>query len=186
MVRGLLSEGARASEVLGGAEFAGRGDLDRLLTEWRSLLKQLAAAPALTLANGGSRSADVGGTKTEGGERTAQGGSGQAAETQLRSAAAGSARGSAGRSNGSDRANGAGQSLAVARAAAMLRTRWDELRAAAQQQLARLPRGTLPELPPLSAEQRRPISHRLGQVTATGSQPRSSGSSAVGAKGAFY
>lgn len=43
-VRALVAEGARAREIIAGLETAGRGDLDRLLTEWRSLLRQAAAA----------------------------------------------------------------------------------------------------------------------------------------------
>ncbi len=46
-VRALVAEGARTREVLAEIETAGRGDLDRLLTEWRSLLKQVAAAGPL-------------------------------------------------------------------------------------------------------------------------------------------
>lgn len=46
-VRALVAEGARAREVLEEIETAGRGDIDRLLTEWRSLLRQAAAAGPL-------------------------------------------------------------------------------------------------------------------------------------------
>ncbi len=46
-VRALVAEHARTREVLAEIETAGRGDLDRLLTEWRSLLKQVAAAGPL-------------------------------------------------------------------------------------------------------------------------------------------
>ncbi|MBI4626667.1 MAG: DEAD/DEAH box helicase [Verrucomicrobia bacterium] len=46
-VRALVAEGARAREVLDEVETAGRGDIDRLLTEWRSLLRQAAAAGPL-------------------------------------------------------------------------------------------------------------------------------------------
>jgi hypothetical protein len=46
-VRALVAEGARRREVLDEIETAGRGDLDRLLTEWRSLLRQAAAAGPL-------------------------------------------------------------------------------------------------------------------------------------------
>ncbi len=46
-VRSLVAEGARRREVLEEIETAGRGDLDRLLTEWRSLLRQAAAAGPL-------------------------------------------------------------------------------------------------------------------------------------------
>lgn len=46
-VRALVADGARRREVLDEIETAGRGDLDRLLTEWRSLLRQAAAAGPL-------------------------------------------------------------------------------------------------------------------------------------------
>lgn len=46
-VRALVEQGARRREVLDEVETAGRGDLDRLLTEWRSLLRQAAAAGPL-------------------------------------------------------------------------------------------------------------------------------------------
>ena len=46
-VRAVVAEGARSREVLEEVETAGRGDLDRLLTEWRSLLRQAAGAPPL-------------------------------------------------------------------------------------------------------------------------------------------
>lgn len=46
-VRGLVAEGARARDVLDEIETAGRGDIDRLLTEWRSLLRQVAHAGPL-------------------------------------------------------------------------------------------------------------------------------------------
>lgn len=38
VVRALVAEGARAREIILEIESAGRGDVDRLLTEWRSLL----------------------------------------------------------------------------------------------------------------------------------------------------
>lgn len=46
-VRALVAEGARAREVMDEVETAGRGDIDRLLTEWRSLLRQAAFAGPL-------------------------------------------------------------------------------------------------------------------------------------------
>ncbi len=51
-VRALVAEGARAREVMDEVETAGRGDIDRLLTEWRSLLRQAAAAGPL-IGDGG-------------------------------------------------------------------------------------------------------------------------------------
>lgn len=46
LVRGLLEGGVRASRLLELHALAGRGDVDRLLIEWRSLLRQVSAAPA--------------------------------------------------------------------------------------------------------------------------------------------
>jgi hypothetical protein len=46
-VRALVAEGARTREVMDEIETAGRGDIDRLLTEWRSLLRQASAAGPL-------------------------------------------------------------------------------------------------------------------------------------------
>lgn len=46
-VRALVAEGARTREVMDEIETAGRGDIDRLLTEWRSLLRQVAGAGPL-------------------------------------------------------------------------------------------------------------------------------------------
>ena len=46
-VRALVADGARMREVLDEVESAGRGDLDRLLTEWRSFLRQAASAGPL-------------------------------------------------------------------------------------------------------------------------------------------
>jgi hypothetical protein len=45
----------------------------------------------------------------------------------------------------------------------VLTARRDALRSLARELLERMPRVTLPELPPLTADQRRPISHRLMQ-----------------------
>jgi hypothetical protein len=46
-VRALITEGARTREVIDEIESAGKGDIDRLLTEWRSLLRQVAGAEPL-------------------------------------------------------------------------------------------------------------------------------------------
>lgn len=138
IVRGLVSEGARAREMLEDVEAAGRGDLDRLLTEWRSLLKQLAAADELSAAERAAPGAD------SPAERAAE-------------------------SNGAD-ANTVPpkptEAERRAQRAATLRRRWDELRALAREQLARLPLTTLPELPELTLDQRRPANHRLQQMPA--------------------
>ena len=151
IVRGLIAEGAHARELLAEAETAGRGDLDRLLTEWRSLLKQLAAAGALAIAEGGGprtddrgRMAEDGGRKTDDGGQTADGGIPKP-ETRTPPAL---------------RSLGEGGKL---ESSARLAARWDQLRAAAREQLARLPQATLPDLPPLTADQRRVVTHRLTQ-----------------------
>ena len=47
IVKAVVNEGARAREILHEQELVGRGDLDRLLTEWKSLLRQLAHAAPL-------------------------------------------------------------------------------------------------------------------------------------------
>ena len=134
IVRGLVAEGATLREVINDVELAGRGDLDRLLTEWRSLLKQLVAAPELSVTERRLRVAASGQAET--GTRNAEGGI-QNAERKAQD----------------------GERVAL-----LLRARWSELRAQARELLARLPRVTLPDLPPLTAEQRRSISHRLIQV----------------------
>jgi len=99
-VRALVADGARRREVLDEIETAGRGDLDRLLTEWRSLLRQAAAAGPL-----------------EG-----------------------------------DGAPMTGRDQFIAE-------RWDEFRRLARDWLADTRVDALPELPPLSADQRRAVNH---------------------------
>lgn len=104
-----VTEGARTRHVLEQQESAGRGDLDRLLTEWKSFLRQLAAAPALR-----NEEAPVG------------------------------PAGHRGRLTGKE-----------------LHQRWDDLRALARRQLGEAKATALPELPPLTADQRRPVNHRI-------------------------
>lgn len=128
IVRELVAHNATAREAMAEAEQAGRGDLDRLLIEWRSLLKQIAAAEPLTqpvrphllptdpLPNVVAENATAG------------------------------------------RGPGARESES-----AVLRARWDALRGLAQEFLVRLPRAALPDLPALTADQQRPVSHRLIQ-----------------------
>jgi len=107
VVRAHVEQKERRGALAAAQEFAGRGDIDRLLTEWRSLLRQVAGAPLL--------------------KRT--------------SAAPGSAP------------------------AALLARRWDEFRALCSAQLG-APRGDLlPDLPALTAEQRRPVNHRFFRTT---------------------
>jgi hypothetical protein len=101
IVRALVEQKARRGELAAASEFAGRGDIDRLLTEWRSLLRQVVHAPALTSRNG------------------------------------------------------------AADPVAALGRRWDDFRALCQAQLGTARTDTLPDLPPLTAEQRRPVNHRF-------------------------
>jgi hypothetical protein len=86
---------------------AGRGDIDRLLTEWRSLLRQIANAPPLAAA-------------------------------PLFPPAP---------------AQPAGPTL--------LAERWDSFRALARDLLGDAKTEGLPDLPPLTADQRRVINHRF-------------------------
>ena len=99
VVRALIEQKARRGAVAAAQEFAGRGDIDRLLTEWRSLLRQIARAPALTPLAAG--------------------------------------------------------------AAPALVARWDAFRAMCRDQLGAWRADALPDLPPLTVEQRRPVNHRF-------------------------
>ena len=101
-VRAIVAEGARAREVMDELETAGRGDIDRLLTEWRSLLRQVANAGRL-LGDG----------------------------TPM---------------NGRDH---------------FIAERWDDFRAVAREWLHESRADSLPDLPPLTADQRRVINHRV-------------------------
>jgi superfamily II DNA/RNA helicase len=101
-VRALVAEGARAREILDEVETAGRGDIDRLLTEWRSLLRQVASAGPLI----------------------------------------------------GDGAPMTGRDHFIAE-------RWDEFRALARHWLNESREETLPDLPPLTADQRRVINHSV-------------------------
>jgi len=101
-VRALVADRARTREVLDEVESAGRGDLDRLLTEWRSLLRQAAAAGPI-----------------EG-----------------------------------DGAPMSGRDHFIAE-------RWDNFRAVARAWLSDARNDVLPDLPPLTADQRRTVNHRV-------------------------
>ncbi|ACB77621.1 DEAD/DEAH box helicase [Opitutus terrae] len=101
-VRALVEQRARTREVLDAVETAGRGDLDRLLTEWRSLLRQAAAAGPL-----------------EG-----------------------------------DGAPMTGRDQFIAE-------RWEEFRLMARSWLDQTRHEALPELPPLTPDQRRPVNHSV-------------------------
>ncbi|HVU23528.1 MAG TPA: DEAD/DEAH box helicase [Opitutus sp.] len=101
-VRALVAEGARTREVLDEIETAGRGDLDRLLTEWRSFLRQAAAAGPL-----------------------------------------------------------AGDGFAMTPRDHFISERWDTFRALAHDWLHETRTDALPDLPPLTADQRRTVNHRV-------------------------
>ena len=101
-VRALVAEGARTREVLDEVETAGRGDIDRLLTEWRSLLRQAAHAGPLV----------------------------------------------------GDGAPMTGRDQFIAE-------RWDEFRALAREWLHESRADSLPDLPPLTADQRRAVNHSV-------------------------
>jgi hypothetical protein len=101
-VRALVAEGARAREVMDEIENAGRGDIDRLLTEWRSLLRQAAGAGPL---------------QGDGATMTAR-----------------------------DH---------------FIAERWDNFRALARHWLREARVDSLPDLPPLTADQRRAVNHSV-------------------------
>jgi hypothetical protein len=101
-VRALVEHGARRREVLDEVETAGRGDLDRLLTEWRSLLRQAAAAGPL-----------------------------------------------------------AGDGAPMTGRDQFIAERWDDFRALARAWLSEARNDALPELPPLTVDQRRAVNHSV-------------------------
>ncbi|HRE81349.1 MAG TPA: DEAD/DEAH box helicase [Opitutaceae bacterium] len=116
-------EGERLREIAEAQETAGRGDIDRLMTEWRSLLRQIVAAKPIRA---------------------------ETVETQLTLTA-----------------NRVGQ---PDKSVHFLVERWDNLRALAQVYLADLRTNALPDLPPLTVEQRRPINHRFFARSGDGGQ----------------
>jgi len=118
IVKAVVAEGARARQILEQQELVGRGDLDRLLTEWRSLLRQIAAAPPLH-----EPPEMVPGVKDAQAEKA----------REWRRA---------------------------------LSQRWDEFRALARAQLGDSKATALPDLPPLTADQRRIINHRFYRAAA--------------------
>ena len=101
IVRALIEQKARRGELAAASEFAGRGDIDRLLTEWRSLLRMVIHAPPLSPRKGS------------------------------------------------------------APASAVLAVRWEDFRALCRTQLGAIRGQELPDLPPLTPEQRRPVNHRF-------------------------
>ncbi|OHE80608.1 MAG: hypothetical protein A3G75_08000 [Verrucomicrobia bacterium RIFCSPLOWO2_12_FULL_64_8] len=128
-VRALVEQKARRGEVAAAHEYAGRGDIDRLLTEWRSLLRQVAGAPALKMVDCGMRNAESEGPESE----------------------------AAGFKPGTRNAT---------TLSAVLARRWDEFRGLCRAQLGAAKADALPNLPPLTAEQRRPVNHRFFRATA--------------------
>ncbi|GAB5561309.1 MAG: hypothetical protein SynsKO_29560 [Synoicihabitans sp.] len=101
VVQAIMQRTAKAGVLAAESEYAGRGDIDRLMTEWRSWLRQVATAPPLD----------------------------NVSEREL-----------------------------------PLAQRWDDFRALAAVTLGERDEDTLPDLPRLTAEQRRPYHHRLGRV----------------------
>ncbi|MBP8256086.1 MAG: hypothetical protein KAX37_02090, partial [Opitutaceae bacterium] len=104
-------EGQRLRALADAQESAGRGDIDRLMTEWRSLLRQIVAASPI---------------------------SEHAIRRGVRP-----------------------QSAAGEGAVHFIAERWDNLRSLAHAHLSDLRLSNLPELPALTAEQRRPVNHRF-------------------------
>ena len=102
VVHALVADHARARDALAECETAGKGDMDRLLTEWRSLLRQVVAAGPLV--------------------------------------------GDGAPMNGRDH---------------FIAERWDNFRALARSWLHEARANALPELPPLTADQRRVINHSV-------------------------
>lgn len=102
VVHALVADHARARDALAECETAGKGDMDRLLTEWRSLLRQVVAAGPLV----------------------------------------------------GDGAPMSGRDHFIAE-------RWDNFRALARSWLHEARANALPELPPLTADQRRVINHSV-------------------------
>lgn len=101
-VRALVAEGANARQIMDEVETAGRGDIDRLLTEWRSLLRQIVGAGPLL----------------------------------------------------GDGAPMTGRDHFIAE-------RWDELRLLSRHWLNESRANALPDLPPLTADQRRVVNHSV-------------------------
>lgn len=102
VVHALVADHARARDALAECETAGKGDMDRLLTEWRSLLRQVVAAGPLV--------------------------------------------GDGAPMNGRDH---------------FIAERWENFRALARSWLHEARADALPELPPLTADQRRVINHSV-------------------------
>jgi hypothetical protein len=137
VVHALVVEGERARVIAAMPDAAGRGDIDRLMTEWRSLLRQIAGAGAISSGDFSRRSE---GREDHGGP-------------ELKVAASGRVE------------NGGRDAERRARERAWLVERWDELRSLARETLGEAKSEALPELPALTAEQRRPVNHRFFKAT---------------------
>jgi len=125
VVHALVAEGEKARKLVDEQEIAGRGDFDRLLVEWRSLLRQVSNAPALEIRNSKSEIRNN--------------------EAETRNAELGKRNSEHGTQN----------------AELFLSERWDNFRALCRVQLGEDKYRTLPELPALTPEQRRPMNHRF-------------------------
>ncbi|HEY0947426.1 MAG TPA: DEAD/DEAH box helicase [Opitutaceae bacterium] len=122
VVQALVEKTARAGAIVAEIEQAGRGDVDRLMIEWRSLLRQVAGAPSL--------------------EESGRPPGGPTGEVTARD----------------DRRR---------QEDAVLAERWDNFRALCRVTLGETKADALPDLPPLTAEQRRPVQHRFFRSVAS-------------------
>ena len=134
VVRALVVEGERARVIAAMPDAAGRGDIDRLMTEWRSLLRQIAGAPALSAEGEGP------GEKSE-----VRSDKGQVPRSQPLTERDAERR---------------------ERERAWLAARWDELRVLARETLGGAKAEALPDLPALTADQRRAVEHRFFKARA--------------------
>jgi superfamily II DNA/RNA helicase len=151
VVHALVAEGEKARKLVDEQEIAGRGDFDRLLTEWRSLLRQVANAPALEIRISKSE------IKNNGAEIRNPEPEKRNPEPETRNPEPGKGNAEHGR-----------QEVEL-----FLSERWDNFRALCRVQLGEDKFRTLPELPALTPDQRRPMNHRFfarsgGGASATG------------------
>ena len=164
VVHALVAEGEKARKLVDEQEIAGRGDFDRLLVEWRSLLRQVAFAPPLTAP----LAAEIQNPNTEIRNNAAEIRNPEP-ETQKPERAKGNLE-----PETRNAERGRGNAERGARNVALhLSERWDNFRALCRVQLGEDKYRTLPELPALTPEQRRPMNHRFfarigGGAPATG------------------
>lgn len=138
VVRALVVEGERARVIAAMPDAAGRGDIDRLMTEWRSLLRQIAGAEPISEMQ-----------TEEKVSRRNEGREGPEAEV------------TAGERGSMDR-----DSERRSRERAWLAERWDALRLLARETLGGAKAEVLPDLPALTGEQRRAVNHRFFKASA--------------------